>query len=70
MINFLALKCAARRRIFKWEQSYVLGRGLNLPSYSDWNRVNVSAKIKWGKIPTIPICTAGPEITILILGMT
>ena len=59
----------AERYQIKWERLYGLW-GCNLPP--EWNRVNFHAKClvqipkralnKLGKIPTVPICSTGPEV--------
>jgi hypothetical protein len=41
---------------------YVLGTISPFPS-SDWNRVKVDSRRKFGYIPTIPLCSAGSDGT-------
>ena len=50
----------ARRNIFKSSGDKPMQVGVIYPS--NWNMVKVSAKSKWGKIPTDPICSAGPDV--------
>ena len=52
----LALERPAGHFQIKWGQAYVVGK-ISPPCL---NRINVSAKSKWGQIPTVPISSTGP----------
>ena len=48
----------------KWGQAHVVAQSHHP---FDYDRINLSAKSKWGQIPVVPICSDRPEIKLKAL---